>query len=76
MMRARTRSVGMLTPAPCPVPALRSRAGWARLIPMPICDEAVSALDVSIRAQILNLLETMKARYRLTLLSSRTISPW
>ena len=33
-----------------------------------VCDEAVSALDVSIRAQILNLLETMKARYRLTLL--------
>jgi peptide/nickel transport system ATP-binding protein len=33
-----------------------------------ICDEPVSALDVSIRAQILNLLEQMKARYGLTLL--------
>ena len=33
-----------------------------------VCDEAVSALDVSIRAQILNLLEAMKTRYRLTLL--------
>jgi peptide/nickel transport system ATP-binding protein len=33
-----------------------------------ICDEPVSALDVSIRAQILNLLEDMKARYGLTLL--------
>jgi peptide/nickel transport system ATP-binding protein len=33
-----------------------------------ICDEPVSALDVSIRAQILNLLEAMKARYGLTLL--------
>ena len=31
-----------------------------------ICDEPVSALDVSIRAQILNLLEEMKTRFRLT----------
>ncbi|HLJ62881.1 MAG TPA: ATP-binding cassette domain-containing protein, partial [Stellaceae bacterium] len=33
-----------------------------------ICDEPVASLDVSIRAQILNLLEEMKARYGLTLL--------
>ena len=33
-----------------------------------ICDEPISALDVSIRAQILNLLEEMKARYGLTLI--------
>jgi peptide/nickel transport system ATP-binding protein len=33
-----------------------------------ICDEPVSSLDVSIRAQILNLLEDMKARYGLTLI--------
>jgi peptide/nickel transport system ATP-binding protein len=33
-----------------------------------ICDEPVSALDVSIRAQILNLLEDMKGRYGLTLI--------
>jgi len=33
-----------------------------------ICDEPVSALDVLIRAQILNLIEAMKARYGLTLL--------
>ena len=35
---------------------------------MIICDEPVSALDVSVQAQVLNLLEEMKERYGLTMI--------
>ncbi|MCL4118074.1 UNVERIFIED_CONTAM: hypothetical protein GTU68_049299 [Idotea baltica] len=80
--QATERAIELLTQVGIPEPAAKrrpheysggqcQRVSVARTLVLDpeivICDEPVSALDVSVQAQILNMLEDMKERYGITL---------